>query len=55
MQGLDEQTKKIMDAVKAKTKMSMVMWYTPELGIVRTEMYINGKLNSRTDITAIKN
>ena len=55
VQGLDEQTKKIMDAVKAKTKMSMVMWYTPELGIVRTEMYSNGKLNSRTEITAIKN
>ena len=55
VQGLDEQTKKIMDAVKDKTKMSMVMWYTPELGVVRTVMYINGKLNSRTDITAIKN
>ena len=54
VQGLDEKTKKIMDAVKAKTKMSMVMWYTPELGIVRTEMYSNGKLNSRTDITSVK-
>ncbi len=55
VQGLDEQTKKIMDAVKAKTKMSMVMWYTPEIGIVRTEMYSNGKLNSSSDITGIKN
>jgi hypothetical protein len=55
VQGLDEETKKIMDAVKDKTKMSMVMWYTPELGVVRTDMYINGKLNSRSDITAIKN
>ena len=54
VQGLDDQTKKIMDAVKDKTKMSMVMWYTPELGVVRTEMYINGKLNSRTDITSVK-
>ncbi|MEP7238274.1 MAG: hypothetical protein ABI685_10430 [Ferruginibacter sp.] len=55
VQGLDERTKKIMDAVKAKTKLSMIMWYTPEIGIVRTEMYSNGKLTSRTDITAIKN
>ena len=54
VQGLDEQTKKIMDAVKDKMKMSMIMWYTPEIGIVRTEIYQNGKLNSKSDITSIK-
>ena len=54
VQGLDPKTKKIMDEVNAKMKMSMIMWYTPEFGIVRTEMYQSGKLNSRSDITAVK-
>lgn len=54
VQGLDEKMKKIMEAVKEKMKMSITMWYSPKLGIVRTEMYQNGKLNSRSDITSIK-
>lgn len=54
VQGLDAATKKIMDAVKDKMKMSMIMWYTPEIGVVRMEMYQAGKLSSRTDITSIK-
>lgn len=54
VQGLDAETKKIMDAVKEKMKMSMTMWYNPELGIVRMEMYHSGKLNIRTDITSVK-
>lgn len=54
VQGLDAETKKIMDAVKEKMKMSMTMWYNPELGIVRMEMYQSGKLNIRTDITSVK-
>jgi hypothetical protein len=54
VQGLDEATKKIMEAVKAKMKMSMAMWYNPEMGIVRMEMYNAGKVNIRTDITSIR-
>ena len=54
VQGLDAETKKIMDAVKEKMKMSMSMWYNPEMGIVRMEMYQSGKLNIRTDITSVK-
>lgn len=54
VQGLDAETKKIMDAVKDKMKMNMVMWYHPEMGVVRTEMYQGGKLNSRSDVTAVK-
>ena len=54
VQGLDEATKKIMEAVKAKMKMSMAMWYNPEMGIVRMEMYNAGKVNMRTDITSVK-
>ena len=54
VQGLDATTKKIMDAVKDKMKMSMAMWYHPEMGIVRLEMYHAGKVNVRTDITSVK-
>lgn len=54
VQGLDEQTKKIMDAMKDKMKMNMVMYYSPKIGVVRTEMFQNGKLNTRSDITAVK-
>jgi hypothetical protein len=53
VEGLDATTKKIMEAVKEKMKMSMAMWFNPELGIVRMEMYNAGKLNSRTDITSV--
>ncbi|MEO6541439.1 MAG: hypothetical protein ABIN74_10625 [Ferruginibacter sp.] len=54
VQGLDEATKKIMESVKEKMKMSMAMWYNPEMGIVRMEMFNAGKLNTRTDITSVK-
>lgn len=54
VKGLDEKMKTIMDAVNNKMKMSMIMWYTPKMGIVKTEMYQNGKLSSRSEITAIK-
>jgi hypothetical protein len=54
VQGLGETTKKIMDAVKNKMKMSMIMWYTPKIGVVRTEIYQNGKLSSKSDVTSIK-
>lgn len=54
VQGLDEATKKIMESVKEKMKMSMAMWYNPEMGIVRMEMYHAGKVNIRTDITSVK-
>jgi hypothetical protein len=54
MSGPDEKTKKIMDAVKDKMKMSMIMWYTPKIGIVRTEIYMNGKPSSKSEITSIK-
>jgi len=30
-------------------------WYSPEVGVVRSETYTDGKLAARTDITAIKN
>ena len=54
IESADANMKKIMEQVQSKIKMSMIMWYTPKIGIVRTEMYQNGKLNSRSEITAIK-
>ena len=54
VEGLDETTKKIMESVKAKMKMSMAMWYHPVMGIVRMEMYHSGKINIRSEITSVK-
>jgi len=54
VKGLDERTKAVMDKVKESMKMSTITWYTPKMGIVKTEMYHNGKVSSRTEITAVK-
>ena len=54
VQGMDEATKKIMDAVRQKTKMQMVMWIAPGFGMVKMEMLMNGKRSSYTEITSVK-
>ncbi len=54
VKGLDEKMKAVMDKLKDKLKMSTIMWYTPKIGIVKTEMYRDGKLFSRSEITGIK-
>lgn len=54
VQGADEKTKAIMESVKGKNKMNMIMWYDPEIGVVRTEIHLLGKLRNRSDITSIK-
>ena len=54
VEGADEKTKAIMESVKDKIKMNMIMWYDPEIGVVRTEIYLAGKLRNRSDITSIK-
>ena len=55
IEGMDEATKKIMDAMKTKMpKTSMVLWYAPEATVMKFEMYQGDKLVSHTDVTAIK-
>ena len=47
--------KKIAEMMMKKAPVvKMIMWYTPNVGIVKTEMYNNGSLTSRSEITSIK-
>ena len=34
--------------------MKIIMWYSPKISVVKTETYQDGKLNSRLDITALR-
>ncbi len=52
--GMDERTKKIMESMKDKLKVRMVMWYAPDFGIVKTDTYIGGQLKSHSQIVSVK-
>lgn len=54
MMGMDEKTKKIMESMKGRMKMRMVMWYAPDFGIVKTDMYMGDKLQSHSQINSVK-
>jgi len=55
LEGADEKVQNMLKAMKAKMpKQSFVMWYTPKVGIVKVEMYSNGKLINSSEITSIK-
>jgi hypothetical protein len=55
MPGMDEKSKKVMEEVKKKMgKNKMIMWYAPEITIVKMEFHMGEKLVSRTEVTAIK-
>lgn len=52
--GMDEKAKKMMETMKSSMKNKTITWFSPDLGIVKMEMYLNDKLQSRNEITAIK-
>lgn len=52
--GMDERSKKMMEAMKDKMKTTTTTWFAPDFGIVKMEMYINGKLQSRNEVTGVK-
>lgn len=52
--GMDERTKKIMEDIKDKMKTTTTTWFSPDFGIVKMEMYMNGKLQSRNEVTAVR-
>ncbi len=52
--GMDENSKRIMKEMQSKTKNETITWFSPEFGIVKMEMYLNGKLASRNEVTAFK-
>jgi hypothetical protein len=52
--GMDETSKKMMEAMKDKMKTTTTTWFAPDFGIVKMEMYMNGKLQSRNEVTGVK-
>lgn len=54
MPGMTEQMKKAMEMMKDKMKMSSVTWFAPSFGVVKSEMYLNGKMQSRNEIVRYK-
>jgi hypothetical protein len=56
MDGMDDKTKQVMEAMKkAMPKQSFVMYFDPAVSIVKVEMFSDGKLTSRTEVTSIQN
>ncbi len=52
--GMDEQSKEMMRKLKGTMKNKTITWMSPDFGIVKMEMYMNGKLASRNEVTAVK-
>lgn len=56
MEGLDDRTKQMMETMKARQpKMKSVMWYAPDAGILRFDLYMGESLKSYSQLTAVKN
>lgn len=56
LEDMDDKTKQIMEAMKkSMPKQSFVMYFDPAISIAKMEMFSNGKLTSRSEITAIRN
>lgn len=56
LEGMDEKMKRMMEAMKtAMPKQSFVMYFDPAISIVKVEMFSDGKLTSRSEITSIRN
>lgn len=55
MLDLDEQTKRLMESARnSMPSTHSVMWYAPEVGIVRFEVYVDGEVQGYSEITGIK-
>jgi hypothetical protein len=54
MPGMDEKTKEIMKKMRESMKASTTTWFAPDFGIVKMEMYMNGKLQSKSEVTSVK-
>jgi hypothetical protein len=52
--GMDERTKKMMVEMTNKMKTTSITWFAPDLGVVKMEMYQNGKLQMKNQIVTIK-
>ncbi len=56
MTGLDDRTKQMMETMKAKQpKTKSVMWYAPDAGVLRFDLYMGDALQSYSQVTGVKN
>lgn len=55
MEGMTEAMKESMKEMQKRMgENRFIIWYTPELTILRMEMYMGGKLQSKTEVTSIR-
>jgi hypothetical protein len=54
MPGMDEKAKAMMQQMQALTKTTSSTWFAPDFGIVKMEMYLNGKMMSRNEVVGFK-
>ncbi len=52
--GMDEKTKEMMKKMQEGMKATTTTWFAPDFGIVKMEMYMNGELKSRNEVTSVK-
>jgi hypothetical protein len=52
--GMGEKEKEMMKTMQAGMKNTTTTWFSPDFGIVKMEMYMNGKLVSRSEVTSVK-
>lgn len=52
--GMDANAKKMMESMTNKMKTTGITWFSPEFGVVKMEMYQNGKLQFKNEIVAVK-
>ncbi len=53
--GMSDKVKEMMKAMQDNMKSSTTTWFAPDFGIVKMEMYQNGKLQSRNEVTKVGN
>jgi hypothetical protein len=52
--GMSEKDKKMIEARTNQMKTTSVTWFSPDFGIVKMEMYQNGKMQSKTEVFSVK-
>lgn len=52
--GMDEKAKEMMKKMNEGMKTTTTTWFAPDFGIVKIETYMNGKLQSRNEVTSVK-
>lgn len=52
--GMTESTKKMMEKMTNQMKTTSITWFAPDFGVVKMEMYQNGKLQMKNEIVSVK-